>query len=233
MTLQGKIGYRNVKQHILAQIHDGTWAAGAIMPGEIELARTFGCARATVNRAMRELAEEGIVDRKRKAGTRVNAAPVRQARFNIPLVRSEIESTGATYRYALVNQQMQVAPDWLRARIGLQTKSRVLHLQCMHYANNDPFQFEDRWINVDAVPNIEEADFSTIGPNEWLVSEVPFTDAEISFSATVANETMAGFLSLSAGEPVFTAERTTWLQDRPVTFARMSFGRGYKLTTRF
>lgn len=233
VILSGKIGYRDVKKHILDGIREGTWAAGAMMTGEVELARDLGCARATVNRAMRELAEEGFVDRKRKTGTRVNAAPVRQARFAIPLVRLEVESTGATYRYALVNRKIMTAPDWLRARIGLQPEGRVLHVQCMHYANNTPFQFEDRWINIGAVPNIENADFDTIGPNEWLVNEVPFTDAEISFTAMVANEVIAGFLSLSVGEPVFTAERTTWLQDQPVTFARMSFGRGYRLTTRF
>ena len=233
MIPTGKISYRDVKDHILDRIRDRTWAAGAIMPGEVELAQEFGCARATVNRAMRELADEGILDRKRKAGTRVNASPIRQARFKIPLVRAEVEATGASYRYALVNREVLTVPEWLCARLDLKPADRVLHLQCMHFADNTPFQFEDRWINIAAVPTCESADFATLGPNEWLVREVPFTDAEISFSATVATERMASFLSLSVGEPVFTAERATWLQTQPVTFARMSFGRGYKLTTRF
>ena len=228
-----KVSYRNIKESILARIRDRTWAPGSIMPGEVELSEEFGCARATVNRAMRELADEGILDRKRKAGTRVNAAPIRQAKFEIPLVRVEIESAGAKYRYALVSREILVAPGWLRARLGLHAQARVVHLQCMHYAENTPFQFEDRWINIEAVPEVENADFTVLGPNEWLVSKVPFTDAEIGFTATIADEVMAGFLSLTIGEPVFTTERITWLNDQPVTFARMSFGRGYKLTTRF
>ncbi len=213
------------------RIRNRTWPPGSIMPGEVELAAEFGCARATVNRAMRELAEEGILDRKRKAGTRVNAAPVRKAKFSIPLIRVEIENNGALYRYVLVSREILVAPGWLRARLRLGANDRVLHLQCMHYAGNAPFQFEDRWINIRAVPDVEQADFEKIGPNEWLVNQVPFTDAELSFSAAGADAELANYLSLSIGEPVFTAERTTWLEKVPVTFARMSFSRGYRMTT--
>ncbi|MGE4610173.1 MAG: GntR family transcriptional regulator [Paracoccaceae bacterium] len=226
-----KTTFRDVKQSVLDRIRDKTWAPGTIIPTEIDLAEEFGCARATVNRAMRELADEGILDRKRKAGTRINAAPIRKAKFAIPLVRVEIEVTGATYRYVLVNEKTQTAPDWLRARLNLPNNSRVVHLKCMHYADNSPFQFEDRWINIAAVPQVEQADFSGTGPNEWLLDQIPFTDVEISFSAGAATIELAEFLSIEPGEPTFTAERTTWLSGTPVTFAKMSFGRGYRLTT--
>jgi len=226
-----KVSFRDVKESVLRRIRDKTWAPGSIMPGEVELAAEFGCARATVNRAMRELAEEGILERKRKAGTRVNTAPVRLAKFAIPLIRIEIEASGARYRYVLVNRQILVAPGWLRARLRLQPDARVLHLQCMHYAANAPFQFEDRWINISAVPQVEQADFTKTGPNEWLVDQVPFTDGELSFTAAGADARLADFLSVPVGEPTFTAERTTWLDQSAVTFARMSFARGYRMTT--
>ncbi len=228
-----KTTYQNVKQSVLRRIRDRTWAPDTLIPNEVDLAREFGCSRSTVNRAMRELAEEGILDRKRKTGTRVNATPVRNAKFVIPLVRDEVEATGAAYRYALVSREVLQAPPWLRARLNLCEESRVLHLNCLHFANNAPFQFEDRWVNIMAVPTVEQADFSTLGPNEWLLSQVPFTDVELSFSANAADARLADFLALNPSEPVFTAERTTWLKDRPVTFARLSFGRGYRMTTRY
>ncbi len=231
--LPSKNSYTDIKEIVLARIRDHTWPPSSIIPGEIELAEEFGCARATVNRAMRELAEDGILDRKRKAGTRVNKSPIRHAKFAIPLVKVEIESTGAEYRYTLINEKSLTAPAWLRARLGLDAPAKILHMQCLHFADNVPFQFEDRWINSAAVPSIGTADFTTIGPNEWLVNEVPFTDVEIAFSARVADKELAEYLSLSIGEPVFTTERITWLSGTPITFARFSFGRGYSLKTRF
>lgn len=228
-----RTGYKGVKAEILHRIRNGEWLPGALLPGEVDLAYEFGCARATVNRAMRELAEDGVIDRRRKAGTRVRMVRARQAKFSIPLVRVEIEAAGATYRYALVKKEILAAPDWLRARLGLSMDAQLMRLQCMHYADNAPFQFEDRWINIDAVPEILGADLSKSGPNDWLVDAVPFTDAEISFSAAAADADLARFLEITAGEPVFQAERTTWLDSKPVTHAKLSFAPGYRMTTRF
>lgn len=225
--------YKDIKKTVLDRIRSGEWQPDALLPNEQALAVEFSCTRTTVNRALRELAEEGFLERRRKAGTRVLSAPQRQARFTIPLVKDEVESQGGTYRYALVSSRTEQAPDWLTARLTLGADRRVMHVRCMHFSENTPFQFEDRWIVVASVPQVEDADFSVVGPNEWLVQAVPFTNVELSFMASRANAELAGFLDVTEGEPVFTAERITWLQGQPVTFAKMYFSAGYRMTTRF
>ena len=227
------VTFRDVKHEVLARIRSNHWAPGTLLPGEVQLAAEFGCARATVNRAMRELSDEGIIDRRRKAGTRVKMSPVRQVRFEIPLVRVEIEASGASYRYSLVSRDVVGPPDWLRARIDLPEGTRVIHLECMHYADGAPFQFEDRWINLEAVPKAEDADFTETSPNEWLVREVPYTNAEVRFSATAADVTLARFLEMAPGGPVFTADRTTWIAGLPVTNTRLYFSTGYQMLARY
>lgn len=59
--------FLNLRTEILA----GKRQAGSVLPGEIELARQFGVSRVTARRALNELAREGLVDRKRRSGTRV------------------------------------------------------------------------------------------------------------------------------------------------------------------
>ena len=86
-----RTAFRDVKDDIRRRIVGGDWAPGGLIPNEVELAEKFQCARATVNRALRELAEEGLLERKRKAGTRVRKSPLRRAQFEIPQVRQEIE----------------------------------------------------------------------------------------------------------------------------------------------
>mgnify|MGYP003797642915 CR=1 FL=1 len=136
-----------------------------------------------MNRALREVTELGFLDRKRKAGTRVRMAPIRQARFEMPIVRVEIEKTGASYRYVLVSREILAAPEWLRARMNLKLGSKGVHLVCLHSANGEAFQLEDRWINAAALPQALQQDFTVIGPNEWLIATVPFSEVEISFLA--------------------------------------------------
>lgn len=224
-----RTSYQDIKADVLNRIRQNIWPPGAGLPGEIELAEEFGCARATVNRAMRELVDEGILERKRKAGTRVKASPTRKANFSIPLIREEITDTGAAYRYALVEREIIAAPGWLRAQVKIPKGGEVLHLKCMHFASNAPYQLEDRWINLAAIPKARAQDFETLGPNEWLVREVPFSEAELTFSATTATQDVADHLDQPEGDAVFVIERTTWLNGDNITHARLYFPRGYKM----
>ncbi|MES0828327.1 GntR family transcriptional regulator [Ruegeria sp. SCP11] len=225
--------YKDIKQTVLARIRSGELQPDSLLPNEQELAVEFSCTRTTVNRALRELADEGYLERRRKAGTRVLSAPQRQARFTIPMVRDEVEAMGGTYRYALVSSVSETAPEWLSARLALAPGQSVMHVRCMHFNGNTPFQYEDRWIVTASVPQVGQADFSDIGPNEWLIQTVPFTNVELSFLASRADATVAAFLDVPEGEPVFTGERITWLQGQPVTFAKMFFAAGYRMTTQF
>ncbi len=228
-----KVSFRDVKAEILQRITGRIWPPGDLVPGEVDLAQEFGVARATVNRAMRELTEEGLLERRRKAGTRVRPSPLRAARFEIPLVRAEIEATGAAYGYRLLSRAEGPAPDWLAARLELPATAPVLHLTCLHLAGGRPYQHEDRWINLAALPAARAADFGAEGPNEWLIRAVPFSEVEISFLATAAAGPVAAALAMAPGAPVFTAERTTWWQGAAITHVRLSFGPDHRMTTRY
>lgn len=226
-------GFRDIKAQIQHSILSGEWAPGSAIPAETELAASWGVARATVNRALRELAEEGLIERKRKSGSRVRLAPVRQARFDIPLVRREIEERGFAYRLVLVSRHEGPAPEWLAARLALDPGTPVLHLVCLHYADGAPWQHEDRWINLALLPEARGVDFAQIGPNEWLVARVPFTDVEIALTATAADADMARQMGCATGDPLLTIERATRWNGRPVTFVRLAHQRGHRMTTRY
>lgn len=228
-----KSDFREVREELRQRILQGVWAPGDLVPNEVDLAAEFGCARATVNRAMRELAEAGLIERKRKAGTRVRLSPRRAARFDIPIVREEIEARGAAYRYALISRDEIAPPDWLAARMALAPGDLVLHLTCLHHADGQPYQHEERWISLAALPQARDGDFTTTGPNEWLVREVPFSDAEISFSAIAADDQLARRMGCTAGDALFLVERATWWEGRAITFVRLAHQRGHRMTTRY
>jgi len=225
--------FRDVIDTIVNRITKGPWGPGTLLPSEIDLAAEFGCSRSTMNRALRDVTEMGLIERKRKAGTRVRLTPLRAARFEMPLVRADIEKTGAVYRYELIQRDISPAPAWLADKMNLAANSQALHLICVHYADDRAFQLEDRWINLAALPSSETQDFSGIGPNEWLIATVPFSEVEISFLAKAADDVTAKYLGQALGDPVFCLERATWWQTSAITFVTLSYGPNYRLTTRY
>jgi GntR family transcriptional regulator, histidine utilization repressor len=228
-----KVGFRDIKQQVFKRIREGEWGPGTLLPGEVELAAVFGCARATVNRAMQELSDDGIIERRRKGGSRVKQSPARQVTFEIPLVRIEIESLEAKYDYVLISDSVDAAPRKLQTRLGLSTRAAVRHIRCLHLASGKPYQFEDRWIVLATVPRARSADFSEISPNEWLVQEVPYTNAEVRFSATAATAVIARHLNAKIGSPIYTAERSTWLAGKPVTNVHLFFAPGHQMVANY
>jgi len=228
-----KTTFRDVKAEILRRITDGPWGPGCLLPGEVELAEEFGCSRTTVNRAMRELTDLGLIDRRRKAGTRVRRAPLREARFGIPLVREEIEATGATYSYRRIARAQGAAPPDVAKAMQLAAGGQVLHLLCLHSADGVPYQLEDRWINLSALPQVASEGFENSGPNEWLVATVPFSDVEISFHAMAATGAQVDDLGHAPGAAVFCVDRTTWWQGSSLTHVRLSYRQGHRMTTRY
>ena len=97
MSTDPKTSPLDVKNAILKRIQGTVWEPGSLMPNEVVLSEEFWCARATVNRALRALAQDGLIERKRKTRTRIKSAPTRHAKFVIPRIREEIETTGLDY----------------------------------------------------------------------------------------------------------------------------------------
>ncbi|MCY6382000.1 UTRA domain-containing protein [Hoeflea prorocentri] len=213
--------YKDIQNILLERIKGGDWPPGTLLPAEADLAHEFGCTRVTVNRAMRALAESGLVERKRKAGTRVVQRQSRNAMFEIPLVRDEIEQRGGTYKYLLVSRTLEKPPQKVRAEMGLTGKHRVLHVVSLHFADGAPHQIEDRWIDLNVVPQARNETFESVSPNEWLLRQVPYTSAEHVFRAALPSKGEGDLLNLTEGKPVFVIERTTWLAGEAVTHVRL------------
>jgi GntR family histidine utilization transcriptional repressor len=215
----------------MRRINERIWPPGDLIPGEVELAEEFGCARATVNRALRELADEGLLERRRKAGTRVVRDPVRKARLDIAIIRLEVEGRGMAYRFDLLECSRARPPAGIAAAIGLTGRPDLAHLRTLHLADGRPFAYEDRWLDPRVVPEVDGADLHAVSINEWLVRNVPYSYGDIALSAANADAHEAEHLGVAVGAALFVVERTTWKGDAAVTAVRLAYAPGYRLKT--
>ena len=224
--------WQAIQDTLRDRIQTRDWAPGHLIPHEADLAQEYDCARSTMNRALRGLAEEGLLERKRKAGTRVALNPVRQVRLEIPIIRKEIEGSGSTFRYIVLTRELTRPPPDVQARLQVDPEEQHLHLETLYTANHTPYMFENRWVNLNAVPQAREELFATLSPNEWLVREVPFVGGDFTFSAITADARTAEMLSCDIGQGLFVLDRTTRDPTCGITSVRMIFHPGYSLHTK-
>lgn len=220
------VTWQAIRDVVMGRIRARDYPPGALIPRESDLAAEFGCARATVNRALRDLAEAGFVERRRKAGTRVTADRVRRATLQIPMIRSEVEATGAPYRFELLERAEAPAPAEVAERLGVARDVPMLHLRSLHFAGELPHLYEDRWVSLATVPGIAQADLTRENPNEWLVRHAPYTHGSMSFAAEPAGAAAAA-LCCAPGDSVLVVERATWLGPAPITWMRQWHRPGY------
>jgi GntR family histidine utilization transcriptional repressor len=227
VTILSPQTWQSVRDEVLRRIHRREWAPGALIPGEEELAREFGCARATVNRALRALAEAGLLERRRRAGTRVAAMPVRRATLEIPVIRREVETAGARYSHQLLENASATVPAALRERLGLPARAKMQHLRTLHLADGCPHVYEDRWLNPERLPALREADLQQVSVNEWLVENVPFTRGDYGFAAHNASAEVAALLDCAPGTALLLVQRSTWQGDALITAVQLYYRPGH------
>lgn len=232
MSAKTRHSWTEIRDSIRQMILDSTYGPGDKLPRDAEFAERFGCARTTVHRAMRDLAQSGVVERRRKGGTMVRHDPVTRATLDIPITRLEVEQKGCAYQYQLIRRKMQQVTPAIAENFGLSEPRRMLRVEALHLADGRPYIFEDRWICPETVPEIEAVDLTRESANEWLVRHRPYSRCDLRLYARPGTSRDQELLHSAVGDALFVMERTTWIGADPITSLRAVAHPGYQLFTR-
>ncbi len=215
--------YKQIRLDIERRILTGEWPPGHRIPFEHELMTRYGCSRMTVSKALSELAQADLIERRRRAGTFVRRPKFLSAVLTIPDIRAEISALGRSYGYQLIRCSRRAANAADRARLGVRKTGKEIAISCRHSADGVPFAIE-----------AATADFAIEPPGTWLLHHVPWTEAEHSISAIVADDQAAAALDIAIGAPCLVIDRHTWRSARTLTAVRLVYpGESHKLVARF
>ena len=226
--------YQRIRSDIESRIFSGEWPPGHRVPFEHELMDSYSCSRMTVNKVLSGLAAAGLVERRRRAGSFVSRPKVHSAVLRIPDLKAEVESRGEPYGYKLLQRQKRAATRLDKAQIDVDLRTPLLALRCLHEMAKQPFALEERLLNLSAVPEAQQQDFTIVPPSNWLVDHVPWTEAEHRISACSAEKSLAAELKIDEGSACLVIERRTWRNGEPITAVRLTHpGPLYDLMARF
>lgn len=226
--------YQRIKSHIIARIKDGDWPPAHQLPSENELVDSLQVSRMTVNRALRELANEGYLTRVPGVGTFVAEIHSRSHFLEINNIADEVRERKHDYSAKVVLNRRDRLNNETASRIQLAPGSRAFHSIIVHEENNIPIQVEDRYVNPEVVPGYGDVDFTRTTPTEYLLKTAPLQEVEHTVQARMPTARIRELLQLKENEPCLVLQRRTWSREKIASVATLYHpGSRYELSDHF
>lgn len=222
--------YQQIIDFIRSGINDRHFAVGSKIPAEVALAERFGVSRMTVNKAIRDLVAEGLLERFAGDGTYVKDHRAESPLLELRNIAEEVRGRGHRYSSRMLGLQRVAASEAVAHQLGLKPGAWVFHSVIIHCEDSVPIQLEDRYVNPQAVPEYLEQDFSRLTPHEYLMQVCPLSEFEHVVEAVLPDLGAAQLLDISTTEPCIQVSRRTWSAGMLVSCARLLHpGSRYKL----
>jgi len=226
--------YGRIKAYILERIESGVWGPEEQIPTEHELAAKFKASRMTVNRAVRELTDQGLLFRIVGVGTFVADRRSRAHPLEIRNIAEDVRARGGAYHAVAAELAETAADAQLAAQFGVPIDTRLFRSIVIHYEDNIAIQLEDRYVNPVVAPEYLMNDFTRITPDEYLMSIAPLQGAEHILRAVMPNALSHRLLRISTTEPCLLVVRRTWSNSCVASYAEICHpGSRYELTAHF
>jgi GntR family transcriptional regulator len=215
----GTPAYKRIRAAILKRIDAGQLKAGDPVDSERELARIHKVSLMTARHALATLEKEGTVERRRGAGTFV--APPKIHFNKLMSYTEQMASRGlAACSRLLCNKIVDDAPD-IAARLALPLNSRMIKVERLRHAANEPFALEACYLSADDFAGLIRAPlergslFSILARDYGL--EVAHADEEV--DATAADSRTGDLLALQRGAPLLRIRQVIYATNgRPTVY---------------
>lgn len=231
MNTASKPRYQQLKDLIIGRISSGDLRPADRVPSENELVESMNVSRMTANRALRELTDEGYVERIAGRGTFVADFRARSHVLEVQNIADEIASRGHRHSCEVIRNARESAHGEVVDALHIDAGADVFHVLLVHHENGAPIQVEDRYIVAEFAPDCLEQDFARVTPSAYLTAISPLQEAEQRVRAVRPNSSVRERLGMQADESSLVVLRRTWSHGRPVTFARLHHpGSRFELT---
>ncbi|GAB6262459.1 histidine utilization repressor [Photobacterium sp. CCB-ST2H9] len=225
--------YQQIKDYLDQKIQSREWPPGHKIPTEIELSEQFEVSRMTANKAIKELVNEGFLERTPRLGTFVCNKKAESPLMEIRNIATEVTSRGHQYSSKVITQKQVKARDDIALRLGVRHDTTVYFTQIVHYENSVPIQLEERWVNPYFAPDYIQQDFTTQTPNEYLMQTCPLSDIEHTVEAILPPPHISELLEMTEASPCLLLNRRTWSSTNLISTALLYHpGDKYKLSSR-
>ncbi|MBA16656.1 GntR family transcriptional regulator [Sphingosinithalassobacter portus] len=211
--------YHQIFLQLREEITSGERAFGSRLPTEQELSAQFGVSRITARRALDELADNHLVERKRRVGTTVIfRSPAKPFQGNIEQALESLLSFGRTTRVKLLEVDPVPARPPIDEALHIEAGTEVLRISRVRWLEDSPIGHYITYLPMDIGAGMTRAKLNST-PILTLIAEagVQIGAARQTISATLADAGLSAILQVDIGSPILRVSRTVEdVHGRPV-----------------
>jgi GntR family transcriptional regulator, histidine utilization repressor len=211
--------YEKVKNHILDKINSGELLATDRVPSEHELVKALKVSRMTANRALRELAAEGVLTRVAGVGTFVSEPSSKGHLLEVTNIADEVRQRGHAYSNIVLSHGRSALGKNIALAMGLPMDSPVYRTVIVHLEEDLPIQFEDRYVNISQAKGYAKIDIESDTPSQYLLDNYPLKKVQHTVRALMPGPDIKKHLGMRAATPCLVLERLTWSNTVPLSYA--------------
>jgi len=153
--------YFQLKELILAEIKDGNYKIGSMIPTENELSNMFQISRTTIRQAITELVQEGWLYRVKSKGTFVAKPKIDQSFIQaLGSFNDQISQIGRTPSTELLDFEVVEAPDHVASELNLEPKAKVIYIHRKRFADDEPIVMVKTYLPYEKCSFVLDHDFS-------------------------------------------------------------------------
>ncbi|WP_171053987.1 GntR family transcriptional regulator [Arenibacterium halophilum] len=218
--------YHQITLVLRERIEAGYYGPEGRIPSELDLSKEFDVSRITVSRAINDLAQEGLVERRRGAGTRViGSALNRPVTAGIGGLLQSLNDMGSRTQVKVLEYGfVSPSPD-VQAALDLPADARVQRAVRVRSFKGEPFSYLTSFLPDDIGGQFDDKALGQHSMMELLkLAGVEVGSAEQSFSASLADPQTGAALDVVVGTPLLSINRVVRdRQDRPVEYLRILY----------
>jgi GntR family transcriptional regulator len=215
----GLPAYQKIQRAIRQRIEAKQLKPGDAVSSERELARIHNVSLMTARHALATLEREGVVERRRGAGTFV--APPRIQFNKLMSYTEQMASRGLTPSSKVIGAKIVEDEPEIAARLGQSATSRMVKIERVRLTTDEPFAMETCYLPAAEFADLVNAPLGRVSLFALLEHdygiELAYADEEV--DATVAEGRMALLLNLRAGAPLLRIRQVIYSsKNQPVIY---------------
>ncbi len=206
------------------ELLSGDWAE-APLPGEDALIRKYGVSRGIIREVLAILAEQGMVERVRGAGTFPLAPSALQHEIEVSRDLAQEVNAGGT-RVAIRNTyaSLHPAPSFIAGRLEIIAGAQVVILESVTSLDGFPLSIRSAFMPAEPFAVLLEHPVSDLNRSPYeLIAEVlhePVGDTELQIGCSSADPISAGLLQVDVGFALLDTSRVVRARDgRPLEYS--------------